>query len=508
MKPVLFVITVGIVISTLRAETIISSGKVYGTWTAAQSPYIVQGEIWINPGDTLTIEPGVQVRFTGNYKFRVQGRLVAQGTETDSILFTRHYPTEESRWRGLRFEHPDSTSILEYCRIEWAFNATELYGAARGGGVYVDGTLNIGHCRINDNYTHNQYYNGLGGGICFDDYSKGTVEYCHIIRNQSDAGAGLAVNKYGVNICNNLIEYNIALHESGGGIYVGAESISLVSDNIIRYNQAEGYWFGGGGIALRGLGSLVHHNLIHHNTTGKVGGGIYVQDDSHIFNNTIVYNLSDTSTGGIYQTNQPWHSPPFIINNIVWGNQAPDGIQIFQEWGPIIVTYNDVQGGWPGTGNINAYPAFVNPDSGDYHLQWFSQCIDAGNPLSPFDPDSTIADMGAFYYDQTVGISQRPEVRIPTEYALHPCHPNPFNPSTVIRFDLPQATHVRLAVFDTAGRRVAGARHASPLPAGEAWYQAGQHEVTFDAAGLSSGVYLVRMEAGGMSQVQKVVLLK
>ncbi|RJP74104.1 MAG: T9SS C-terminal target domain-containing protein, partial [Candidatus Zixiibacteriota bacterium] len=77
-----------------------------------------------------------------------------------------------------------------------------------------------------------------------------------------------------------------------------------------------------------------------------------------------------------------------------------------------------------------------------------------------------------------------------------------------VRFTLPQAERVALELFDVCGRRVAGARHASPLPAGEAWYPAGTHEVTFDGAGLPSGVYLVRLQAGEVSQVQKVVLLK
>ncbi|RJP76290.1 MAG: T9SS C-terminal target domain-containing protein [Candidatus Zixiibacteriota bacterium] len=67
---------------------------------------------------------------------------------------------------------------------------------------------------------------------------------------------------------------------------------------------------------------------------------------------------------------------------------------------------------------------------------------------------------------------------------------------------------MRLEVFDTAGRRVTGARHASPLQTGEAWYPAGTHEVRFDGAGLPSGVYLVRLQAGDFVQTRKIVLLK
>ncbi|RJP80835.1 MAG: T9SS C-terminal target domain-containing protein [Candidatus Zixiibacteriota bacterium] len=159
-------------------------------------------------------------------------------------------------------------------------------------------------------------------------------------------------------------------------------------------------------------------------------------------------------------------------------------------------------------GNIFLDPLFVDPASGDFHLQWGSPCIDAGDPTFPYDPDSTIADMGAFYYDQPLGVDEPSPAVIPTAYALHPCHPNPFNPTTTLRFDLPAAGWVRLEVFDTAGRRVYGARHASPLPSGEAWYPAGTHEVTFDGTALPSGIYFVRLAAGEGTQVQKVVLLK
>jgi len=50
--------------------------------------------------------------------------------------------------------------------------------------------------------------------------------------------------------------------------------------------------------------------------------------------------------------------------------------------------------------NISLDPQFVDPDNGDYHLQPSSPCIDAGDPGSPLDPDGTVADIGALYYDQ------------------------------------------------------------------------------------------------------------
>jgi hypothetical protein len=50
---------------------------------------------------------------------------------------------------------------------------------------------------------------------------------------------------------------------------------------------------------------------------------------------------------------------------------------------------------------LDALPQFVNPGSGDFHLQWGSPAIDSGDPGSDSDPDGTVTDMGVFYYDQS-----------------------------------------------------------------------------------------------------------
>jgi len=89
-----------------------------------------------------------------------------------------------------------------------------------------------------------------------------------------------------------------------------------------------------------------------------------------------------------------------FTNNIVWDDAnivAPfDSIN-----SDILYTYNDIRmtGGFPtGSGNFNADPLLVNPTTNDFHLTYNSPCIDAGSPLSSHDPDSTVTDVGAFYY--------------------------------------------------------------------------------------------------------------
>ena len=83
---------------------------------------------------------------------------------------------------------------------------------------------------------------------------------------------------------------------------------------------------------------------------------------------------------------------------------------------------------------------------------------------------------------------------------MHAAYPNPFNPSAEIAFDLPEATDVRLAVYDVTGREVA---RLADGPTG-----AGAHRVRFDATGLPSGVYLYRLEAGSFAATERMTLVK
>jgi len=78
--------------------------------------------------------------------------------------------------------------------------------------------------------------------------------------------------------------------------------------------------------------------------------------------------------------------------------------------------------------------------------------------------------------------------------------PNPFSHSTEIRFDLPEAAHVRLAIYNLLGQEV------RRLVDGEVG--AGFHTVTFEAGDLPSGVYLYRLTAGDFIQTHRMVLTK
>jgi len=105
-----------------------------------------------------------------------------------------------------------------------------------------------------------------------------------------------------------------------------------------------------------------------------------------------------------------------------------------------------------------------------------------------------------FFPDATVGVDDRDVYSQPEQMALHPNFPNPFNPSTTLRFTVSSAERVQLAVYDLTGRQVA------ELVNGH--LTAGSHEVSWNARGLASGVYLVRLETGAETRVQRITLLR
>lgn len=102
-------------------------------------------------------------------------------------------------------------------------------------------------------------------------------------------------------------------------------------------------------------------------------------------------------------------------------------------------------------------------------------------------------------YDRIEVIKIRMDEAV-TENRLLPNYPNPFNPATTINYQLRDQGHVRIEVFDTIGRRVQILADEVQTP--------GEYRVNFDAAHLSSGIYIIRFIAGGDSHIRKISLIK
>jgi subtilase family serine protease len=123
--------------------------------------------------------------------------------------------------------------------------------------------------------------------------------------------------------------------------------------------------------------------------------------------------------------------------------------------------------------------------------RFFSIAADNAGNVEPLKsaPDAVTVITG-------VGATQT----IPTAYALLQNYPNPFNPSTVIRFDVPERTHVHLAVYNVLGQLV--------MTLVDGQKESGAYRAVFDARRLATGVYIYRLTAGSFVQTRKMLLLK
>jgi hypothetical protein len=230
------------------------------------------------------------------------------------------------------------------------------------------------------------------------------------------------------------------------------------------------------------------------------GAGVIVFDQLVTFiNNTICDNITSVEPGTFgaglcvfFGTGEA-----VGVNNIIYGNVAADEPDCS---GNVNFTYSCSGNDIPGTGNISEDPLLVDPENFDYNLLFGSPCIDAGDPDSPQDPDGTRADMGAFFFDQGTSVGDDPALEIPDKFGLLTSYPNPFNPVTTIGFTLQKSADVKLKVYDLKGNLV------TELLQGQ--MPEGRHEVMFQAAGITSGIYLARLTTAELTQSLKLILMK
>lgn len=331
---------------------------------------------------------------------------------------------------------------------------------------------------------------------------------------QSGLGGGLAIVGYGAIVEQNVITDNELEGPArlvGGGVMLSYCNAPVqFRNNWISGNRLIGTGVHrGAGIFVWKCSPTLTNNIVVGNE-GKHGGGIYVGDGSLpsraiMVNNTICGN-SATLGSGIYSAG----SYPVVLNTILW-NQGAD---VYQEGGMVTVQYSDIRGGWIGTGNIDANPAFLDTT---YRLASSSPCIFAAIDslqvggiwlhAPPFciygmarpTPAGTRPDIGACENPIAVGVEE-PQAGLPTTFGLSQNYPNPFNPSTTISYQLPTQSEVTLRVFDVLGREVATLLNGVEEP--------GYKEVHWNANGVASGVYFYRLQTGNSVDVKKLMLLK
>lgn len=317
------------------------SGRIstHTTWSTAGSPYFVVGNILVDEGVTLTIEPGATIKFSVGTYLRIDGTLEAEGTSSNKIIFTSNKTTPSAGdWQYIKFADSsvDASCVVKYCEIKYAeygiycdnasptiSYSTISYNSNRG--IYIPN----GSPTISNNTISNNGYNGIDIGNGTPSISNNTISYNNegittwdspLIENNtiSNNTTGIRVNEGNPPIRNNVISNNEkGIHNSNSwgtlsisnnsisnnsyGIYASA-SVSVGRNTIS--NNSRGIYLGGYG-----------PHLISSNTITGNGGGIYIsiygEDNpvittNNIYNSTSTYNIENRSGNDITATNNWW----------------------------------------------------------------------------------------------------------------------------------------------------------------------------------------------------------
>lgn len=270
--------------------------------------------------------------------------------------------------------------------------------APRGGGIWnLSGSLTLINCTFTGNSAP------LGGGM-YNSLDRGsTLVNCTFSDNSAETGGGMRNEQSNVELTNCIFSDNSATYH-GGGMYNNRSNPVL--SNCILEGNSSGY---GGGMHNNNSSPTLLQCMFTKNFAG-IGSAI-----SHYKGSPVVMNC--TFSGNVAEYGGEIHcrdGSPVLTNCILWGD-TPEEISV--EKGTVVITYSNVQGGYPGEGNFDEDPLFADPNNGDYHLKsqagrydpntktWIkdevtSPCIDTGNPMSPIGhepfPNGGIVNIGAY----------------------------------------------------------------------------------------------------------------
>jgi predicted outer membrane repeat protein len=294
----------------------------------------------------------------------------------------------------------ESNPILENCTFRNNESSTS------GGAIFVNGgNSNLTDCMFDENTAY------MGGGMCLGD-GLATLTNCTFTDNRASNGGGLYSdfhNRLTLKGCtfigNRADGYGGAI-ENSGAWYNDPNSVTLIKDCVFTANSAST----GGGVhnGWNRKNLTFVNSLFAGNAAAIAGGGMYNYGCEPILSNCTFTGNSAPEGNALASDLYFFQNPSILqITNCIF-RDGENGI-LNNENSVVTITYSDVQGGWPGEGNIDADPCFVEPGywdangtpadvnddfwvDGDYHLLFGSPCIDTGDPDFMAEPNETDLD--------------------------------------------------------------------------------------------------------------------
>jgi len=438
--------------------------------------------------DTILVAPGT---YQENIHFREKGIVVASFYMIDPNLTY----IEQTIINGSSPTHPDTGSCV-------LIVSDSAYTTADTSAALIGFTIT-----------------GGSGTRWLDEHGAGLYR----------EGGAILIQYLSPRISHNIIRNNHITNQSGvistgGGAIRCGDGNPDMANNIITQNSA----LYGGGIVLNYTGAMLRNNIICNNAAGDAyggGGGLWILANATypkiIENNTIAYNSPGqyAAGGGI----RLWNADATLRNNVIWANEIG---QIYRSGGTVSVIYSNIQGGYPGEGNIDADPLFL---PWNYYLSAASPCVDAGDTTAIYnDPEDILNpgyaewpsegllrnDMGTyggpgrtFLPDIQTGIQEDQNHGLSQEQIILENHPNPFYDHTAITYQMPEDHRVKgFKIYDIAGREVrdlTGELMAATNHASITWDGRDDH-----GRQLSSGVYVYSITTDRGKASRKFTLMR